>query len=118
MLSQQIHIGDTIFPPLYFDKEKRRFCFSMRSVLTHLLTNETVTKLLDCARKNQNYIHIDTYYCKSELKSWRKINIIVFNTRFLPPTNQKFRDSSTYWQFFCYRSPGKFWYSVGEIAEN
>ena len=33
----------------------------MRSVLTHLLINETVTNLLTCGRKNQNYIHIDTY---------------------------------------------------------
>ena len=33
----------------------------MRSVLTHLLINETVSNLLTCGRKNQNYIHIDTY---------------------------------------------------------
>ena len=76
--------------------------------MTHLLTNETISKLLDCSRKNQNYIHIDAYHCKPELISWRQINIIVFNTRFLSPTNQKWTDSSTYRQFFYYRPPGKF----------
>ena len=35
----------------------------MRSLLTHLLTIATVSKLLDYGRKSQNYIHINTYYC-------------------------------------------------------
>ena len=30
----------------------------MRSVLIHLLRIETVSKLLDCGRKSQNYVHI------------------------------------------------------------
>ena len=32
----------------------------------------------------------------------------MFNTRSLSPTTQKSADSSTYWQFFYYRPPGKF----------
>ena len=31
-----------------------------------------------------------------------------FNTRSLSPTTQKSADSSTFWQFFYYRPPGKF----------
>ena len=62
------------------------------------------------------------YYCKLELKSWRQINIIVFTTHFPSPTNQKFTDSSTYWQFFHYRPPGKpgkykYRYTAGNIAK-
>ena len=34
----------------------------------------------------------------------------MFNTRSLTPTTQKSADSSTYWQFFYYRPPGKFRY--------
>ena len=33
----------------------------MRAVLTHLLRIKTVSKLSDCGRKSQNYVHIDTY---------------------------------------------------------
>ena len=90
--------------------------FSMRSVLTHLLTNGTVSKLLYCGRENQNYIHIDTYYCKPELVPC-KIIIIVFNLCFLFSTNQKYTDSSTFWQFLCYHPPSKFQYIVGETAK-
>ena len=32
----------------------------------------------------------------------------MFHTRFLSPTDQKCVESSTYWQFFYYRPPGKF----------
>ena len=32
----------------------------------------------------------------------------MFYTRFLSPTDQKYAESSTYWQFFYYRPPGKF----------
>ena len=49
-------ISGRIFPSLYFNEKNR---FSMRSVLIHLLTIETVSKLLHCGRKSQNYIHID-----------------------------------------------------------
>ena len=40
--------------------------------------------------------------------------------RFLPPTDQKCAESSTFWQFnfFYYRPPGKFWFThLGEIVE-
>ena len=33
----------------------------------------------------------------------------MFHTRFLSTTDQKCAESSTYWQFFYYRQPGKFW---------
>ena len=75
-------------------------------------------KLMDCGRKIQNDVHTDTYYRKPELISWRQINITVFHTRFLSPTDQKCVESSTYWQFFYYRPPGKFrWFThLGEIV--
>ena len=34
----------------------------------YLQTKLSLSKLLDCVRKNQNNIHIITYFCKSELK--------------------------------------------------
>ena len=49
-------------------------------------------KLLDRGRKIQNDVHTNTYYCKSDLISWRWINITIFNTRFPPPTDQKCAD--------------------------
>ena len=45
------------------------------------------------------------------------INIIVFCTCFLSPTDQKCAELSTFWQFFYYRPPGKFWYTAGEIVK-
>ena len=73
-------------------------------------------KLLDCSRKIQNDVHIDTYYRKPELTSWRWINITVFHTRSLSPTDQKCAESLTYWQFFYYCPPGKFRFThLGEI---
>ena len=45
-------------------------------------------------RKNHNYVHIDTYHYKPELILWWQINTIVFNMRFLSPTNQKYADST------------------------
>ena len=39
--------------------------------MTHLLTTETISKLLDCDSKIQNDVHIDTYYGKPEPISWR-----------------------------------------------
>ena len=75
-------------------------------------------KLLDCGRKIQNDVHIDTYYRQTELISWRLINITVFHMRFLPPTDQKCAESSTYWQFFYYRPPGKIRFThLEEIAK-
>ena len=43
----------------------------------------------------------------------------MFHTRFLSPTDQKCVESSTYWQFFYYRPPGKFrWFThLGEIVK-
>ena len=74
-------------------------------------------KLLDYGRKIQNDVHIHTY-CEPELISWRKINITVFHMRFLPPTDQKCAESSTYWQFFYYRPPVKFRFThLGEIVK-
>ena len=38
--------------------------------------------------------------------------------RFLPPTDQKCAESSTYWQFFYYRPPVKFRFThLGEIVK-
>ena len=48
------------------------------------------------------------------------------HTRFLSPTDLKCAESSTYWQFFYYRPPGKsismnicepFWQTAGDIAK-
>ena len=75
-------------------------------------------KLLDCGRKIQNDVHIDSYYRKSELISWRLINITVFHMRFLSSTDQKRAESSTFWQFFNYRPPDKFRFThLGEIVK-
>ena len=41
----------------------------------------------------------------------------MLNTRFLSSTDQKCADSSTYWQFFHYRSPGVLRYTAGPIAK-
>ena len=46
------------------------------------------------------------------------INITVFHTRFLSPTDQKCAESVTYWQFFYYRPPGKFRFThLGKIVK-
>ena len=86
-------------------------------------------KLLDYDRKKKNDVHIDTYYCKAEPVSCRKINITVFYTRYLSsasemcgvvdfcPADQKCAGSSMYWQFFYYRLPGKLRNTAGEIAK-
>ena len=41
----------------------------------------------------------------------------MFYTCFLSPTDQKCAESSTFWQFFCHRPPGKFRYTEGEIVK-
>ena len=42
----------------------------------------------------------------------------MFHMRFLPPTDQKCAESSTYWEFFYHRPPGKFRFThLGEIAK-
>ena len=42
----------------------------------------------------------------------------MFYTRFLSPTEHKCAESSTYWQFFYYRPPGKFrWSSVNHFEK-
>ena len=42
----------------------------------------------------------------------------MFHTRFLSSTDQKCAESSTYWQFFYYRPPGKFRFThLGEIVK-
>ena len=46
------------------------------------------------------------------------INITVFHTRFLSPTDQKCAESATYWQSFYYRPPGKFRFThLGKIVK-
>ena len=41
----------------------------------------------------------------------------MFNTRLLSLSNEKCAYSSTFWQFFYYRPPSKFWYTAGRIAK-
>ena len=42
----------------------------------------------------------------------------MFHMRFLSPTDQKYAESSAYWQFFYYRPPGKLWFThLGEIVK-
>ena len=41
----------------------------------------------------------------AEVKSWWKVNITVFYTRFLSLTDQKYAESSAFWQVFYYCSP-------------
>ena len=41
----------------------------------------------------------------------------MFYTYYLSPTDQKCAESSMYWQFFYYHSPGKFRYTAGEIVK-
>ena len=41
----------------------------------------------------------------AEVISWWKVNITVFYTRFLPPTDQKCAEWSAFWQFFYYCPP-------------
>ena len=41
----------------------------------------------------------------------------MFYTCFLSRTDQKCAELSTFWQFFCHRPPGKFWYTAGEIVK-
>ena len=89
------------FPLLYFNK-KDSLCWPI------YWQSKPSLKLLDCGREIQNVVHIDIYYCKPELISWRKISITVFYMRFLSPTDKKCAVLSTYWQFFYYRPPGKF----------
>ena len=70
--------------------------------------SKTPLKLLECGRKIRNDVHTDTYYCKPKIVSWRQLNITVFYTRFLSPTDQLYAVSSMYWQFLDYRSPVNF----------
>ena len=94
--------------------------------ITHLPVSRPVywqwkppLKLSDCGRKIQNYVHTDTYYCKPKLVSWQWLNITVFYARFLSPTDQKYAESSTHWQFLDYRPPVNFdWYTLKCEAKN
>ena len=73
-----------------------------------LIYRQWIETVSDCGRKIRNDVDTDTYYCRPEFVSWWWINITVFYTRFLSPTDQKYAESSMYWQFFYYRPPGKF----------
>ena len=55
--------------------------------------------------------------CKPEVISWWKVNITVFCTRFLSPTDQKCVESSAFWQFFYYFPTSKFRYTAGESVK-
>ena len=46
-------------------------------------------KFLDCCRQILNGAHIDSYYCKPELTSWRYIKMTAFHTRCMSPNDQK-----------------------------
>ena len=95
ILPEQWHIGARIIPCRCIKKKIPRWPI-------YLFTgNESKPplKLSDCGRKIRNDVHTDTCYCKPKLVSWRKLNITVFYTRFLSPTDRKYADSSTYWKF-------------------
>ena len=100
--------------------------YSLRLILTFYLNwqpRNRLLKLLDCAgdfgRAIQNDVDINTYYCKPELISWWWINKTVSYTHFLSPADHKCAESSTYWQFFYYRPPGKFrWTSVNHFDKH
>ena len=74
-----------------------------------------IYQAMEIVSKNFGKCWNDTYYCKLELKSW--VNITVFYTRFLSPTDHKCAESSTFRQFFYYRPPVKFRYTAGEIVK-
>ena len=75
-------------------------------------------KLLHCGRKILNDVHIGTYLSQTRAHIMTIINITVFHTRFLSPTDQKCAESATYWQFFYYRPPGKFRFThLGKIVK-
>ena len=104
---------------LYFNKNKNSpvFCWPISVLATSKPSPLKIVGLRgDCGKAIQNDVDIDTYYCKRILISWWWINKTVFYTRFLSPTDLKCVESSTYWQFFYYRPPGKFrWTSVNHF---
>ena len=57
---------------------------------------------------NNSSLSCRSRYCKPEVISWWKVNITVFYTRFLSPTDQKC-ESSAFWQFFYYWPPSSAW---------
>ena len=104
ILPWQWHIGARIIPCRCIKKK-----IPLVDPFTCLLAmNRNRLELSDCGRKIRNDIHTDTYYCKPKLVSWRQLNITVFYTRFLSPTDRKYAESSTYWQFLDYRPPVNF----------
>ena len=54
---------------------------------------------------NNSSLSSGSRYSKPEVISWWKVNITVFYTRFLSPTDQKCVESSAFWQFFYYCPP-------------
>ena len=66
---------------------------------------------------NDSSLSSRSRYCKAEVISWWKVNITVFYTRFLSLTPQKCAETSTFWQLFYNRPPGKFRYTAGEIVK-
>ena len=49
---------------------------------------------------NNSSLSSGSRYCKPEVISWWKVNITVFYTRFLSPTDQKCAESSAFRQFY------------------
>ena len=66
---------------------------------------------------NNSSISSGSRYCKQEVISWWKVNITVFYTRFLSPSDQKCVESSAFWQFFYYFPASKFRYTAREIVK-
>ena len=101
--------SDTSAPELFPVVVSKKKKIPLVDPFTCLLAmNRNRLELSDCGRKIRNDIHTDTYYCKPKLVSWRKLNITVFYTRFLSPTDRKYAESSTYSQFLDYRPPVNF----------
>ena len=66
---------------------------------------------------NNSSLSSGSRYCKPEVISWWKVNITVFYTHFLSPTDQKCVESLAFWQFFYYFPTSKFRYTAGEIVK-
>ena len=112
ILPWQRHMGDRIIPCR---------CISIKTKILpswpiYRQHRNRLLKLLDCAGQSKimlisiHIIAIQNSCYDDELTK------TVFYTRFLSPTDHKCVESSTYWQFFYYRPPGKFrWTSVNHF---
>ena len=55
--------------PVVFQEKKILHVDPFTGPIWQAKTVSEIVKLLDCGRKIQNDVHIDTYYCKPELIS-------------------------------------------------